>query len=77
MCVFETCPRCQTRSFERLKTYSHCCECLYFEDYWSCLESDVLDAFRIVEELERIEREVETESFMSLDFSVNEKKLGA
>jgi len=30
---FECCPRCQEGSFERLKTYSHCVNCLYIEDY--------------------------------------------
>ncbi|MCB9085761.1 MAG: hypothetical protein H6624_15545 [Bdellovibrionaceae bacterium] len=30
---FEWCPRCQEGSFERLKTYGHCVNCLYVEDY--------------------------------------------
>lgn len=28
------CPRCGDRSFEKLKTYSHCSSCFYTEDSW-------------------------------------------
>lgn len=28
------CPRCGSRSMERLSTYSHCPNCLYFEDFY-------------------------------------------
>jgi len=29
---FETCPRCGTGGFERLKTHSYCIECNFFEE---------------------------------------------
>ncbi|NQZ19327.1 MAG: hypothetical protein HRT44_08740 [Bdellovibrionales bacterium] len=28
---FDTCPRCGGRGLEKLRTYSHCVECNYFE----------------------------------------------
>ena len=30
--TYSYCPRCGGRSWEALKTYSHCAACLYFED---------------------------------------------
>lgn len=44
MSYFCKCPRCGDRTLERLNSYSHCLECLYFEDYWVCREADVNDA---------------------------------
>lgn len=29
---YSHCPRCQNRTFAKLETYSHCIDCLYFED---------------------------------------------
>lgn len=29
---FSRCPRCENRTLENLQTYSHCIDCLYFED---------------------------------------------
>ena len=32
--MFFECPRCGTKTLERLTTYSHCIECLYFKDHF-------------------------------------------
>jgi len=29
---FAHCPRCESRTLERLQSYSHCIDCFYFED---------------------------------------------
>ena len=29
---FSHCPRCENRTLEHLKTYSHCIDCFYYED---------------------------------------------
>jgi len=39
------CPRCNWKSFERLKTYSHCSNCFYSED--NILEFYAKDLFDI------------------------------
>ena len=41
------CPRCGSRSFETLKTYSHCIECLYIEDDHYDFETVYHQAVRI------------------------------
>lgn len=42
---FFDCPRCGTKTFERLTTYSHCIECLYFEDHFYDLGFAYTDAW--------------------------------
>ncbi len=42
---FFECPRCGTKALERLTTYSHCIECLYFEDHFYDLELAYVDAW--------------------------------
>ena len=41
------CPRCGSRSLETLETYSHCANCLYFEDYFEDVQSQVVRAIQI------------------------------
>lgn len=41
------CPRCGTRSFETLQTYSHCANCLYYEDHFEDVQSQVVRAVQI------------------------------
>ena len=40
---WDTCPRCKFKSFERLKTHSHCVNCNYSEyrEDYSCYSSGV------------------------------------
>lgn len=45
------CPRCGSRSLERMSSYSHCANCLYFEDYYEDSQSQVVQAVRIESEL--------------------------
>lgn len=49
---FHSCPRCGGRSLERLSSYAHCSDCLYFEDYWKDPESDYAEALKAVEEID-------------------------
>lgn len=39
--VFEMCPRCGERSFERLLIYSHCVNCNYFENYTTEVHAEI------------------------------------
>ena len=69
---FSQCPRCGTKAFEQLKTYSHCVECLYFEDrhydsesaYFQARSAEALLAK--LEENENIEEEQEPEDELAL-----------
>lgn len=36
---FTECPRCGSHTFEILSEYGHCCDCLYFEDYYEGSDS--------------------------------------
>lgn len=42
---FCKCPRCGTKAFENLQNYSHCLECLYFEDRWVSPYGLITDTF--------------------------------
>lgn len=44
------CPRCGTRSLEKLSTHDHCIECLYTEDRYFDLET----AYHHVSRLEQM-----------------------
>ena len=46
------CPRCGDMSLEKLKTYSHCSNCLYVEDSWSSPEAAYLKAMKDAAEIE-------------------------
>ena len=54
------CPRCGSRSLETLETYSHCANCLYFEDHYEDVQAQVFKAVLI-------EREVFHETEVNLD----------
>ncbi len=41
---FAHCPRCENRTLEQLKTYSHCIDCLYYEDRYHDSESGFYQA---------------------------------
>ncbi|CAN5419015.1 hypothetical protein BH10BDE1_BH10BDE1_28130 [soil metagenome] len=47
------CPRCGHNTFESLRSYSHCVECLYFQDRSPNFESSVRQAIGIQRELDR------------------------
>ena len=49
--VATTCPRCGTKAFEHLGTYSHCAECLYSEDNYFDLETAYHQVRRLEHEL--------------------------
>lgn len=44
------CPRCGTRSLEKLSTHDHCIECFYTQDHYF----DVETAYHQVKRLERM-----------------------
>lgn len=46
MSFVSNCPRCGSRTFETLQTYSHCSECLYFVDSWNDMATDHLRTIR-------------------------------
>lgn len=46
MSFISNCPRCGSRTFETLQTYSHCSECLYFVDSWNDMATVHLRAIR-------------------------------
>jgi ribosomal protein L37E len=48
---FKKCPRCGSQAFEKLRTHSHCSECLYSEDSFYEFESSYNHAKRIEKEL--------------------------
>ena len=50
---FCNCPRCGERTLERLKSYSHCVECLYFEDYWVNPDRVLIEAEKESSEIEK------------------------
>jgi hypothetical protein len=41
---FSHCPRCENRTLEHLKTYSHCIDCFYYEDRYCDSESSYFQA---------------------------------
>ncbi len=51
------CPRCGERSFEKLKTYSHCSNCLYAEDSWETPEATYLKAMKDIAEIETAQQQ--------------------
>lgn len=53
------CPRCGERSFEKLKTYSHCSNCLYAEDSWETPEAAYLKAMKDIAEIEKAQQQKE------------------
>lgn len=53
------CPRCGERSFEKLKTYSHCSNCLYAEDSWESPEAAYLKAMKDIAEIEKAQQQNE------------------
>ena len=52
MCSFQNCPRCGEKSFEKLSSYSHCPNCLYFEDRWQNPETPYAKALLDIVEIE-------------------------
>lgn len=56
---YNSCPRCGGKTFEKMNSYSHCCECLYFEDYWTGPDRDVIDAEKVLRDLEKNEDAVD------------------
>ncbi|MBL7542836.1 MAG: hypothetical protein JNL11_03425 [Bdellovibrionaceae bacterium] len=51
------CPRCGERAFEKLKTYSHCSNCLYAEDTWESPNAAYLQAMKDITEIETAQDE--------------------
>jgi hypothetical protein len=41
---FSHCPRCENRTLEHLKTYSHCIDCFYYVDHFCDSESAFFEA---------------------------------
>lgn len=56
------CPRCGERSFEKLKTYSHCSNCLYAEDRWEGPDAVYLKAMKDIAEIEKAQAQKEKQS---------------
>ena len=50
------CPRCGERSFEKLKTYAHCSNCLYAEDSWESPEAAYFKTMKAVAEIEKAQQ---------------------
>lgn len=53
MSSWSKCPRCGSGTFENLRSFSHCVECLYFDDSHISLEAGAFQAHKIQKELER------------------------
>ncbi len=51
MSFISKCPRCGSRSFEKLQTYSHCFECLFIVDWWDDMTANHLQEIRQAEAL--------------------------
>ena len=49
---FSSCPRCGERSFESLRDYAHCIECLHVEDKHFDMETAYHAALRVERELD-------------------------
>ncbi len=43
----EICPRCGTKALDKLLTYAHCVECLYFQDHYLDLETSYRATIRV------------------------------
>jgi hypothetical protein len=66
---FCRCPRCGDRAFEKLTSYAHCAQCLYFEDYWVSPERDLIEAQNAVKEIEeRIDQNNAEQSSTLVEF---------
>ena len=52
-----TCPRCGERSYEQMKTYAHCSNCLFAEDRWESPDAIYLKAMKDIAEIEKAQRE--------------------
>ncbi len=63
------CPRCGSRSFETLATYSHCPNCLYFEDYYEDTQSAAYKAIAVQREMLKIDVEQNEESEDEFDLA--------
>lgn len=76
MLDFLECPRCGDRSFERLETYSHCCQCLYTEDYWYCSDTGYFNAKEVLREYDEEEKSL---SPTEIEFPIKSKlkRIGA
>lgn len=51
------CPRCGERSYEQLRTYSHCPNCLYSEDRWEGPDATYFKAMKDIAEIEKAQVE--------------------
>lgn len=58
---FTHCPRCENRTLERLKTCSHCIDCLYYEDRYHDSESAFYHAVAAETLLHEAEEKTEAE----------------
>ena len=41
---FKECPHCEEHGFENLRTYSHCVNCLFFEEHTGIPYEDYYEA---------------------------------
>ena len=55
MTYWSQCPRCGHGTFENLRSYSHCVECLYSLDSHLMFESGILQAIGVQKQLDHIE----------------------
>lgn len=58
MSTTHNCPRCGDRSLEKLNSYSHCPNCLYFEDRWRNPETPYLESLKAIDEIERAQNKL-------------------
>ena len=52
------CPRCGEVTLEKLKSYSHCAHCLFYQDYWRDFDDGYLDALRHQRDLVKTEEQM-------------------
>lgn len=61
------CPRCGSRSMERLSTYSHCPNCLYFEDFYDDGQALLRKAIAVEREVFGPNKDNQTEENDAID----------
>ena len=53
----QNCPRCGERSYEQLRSYSHCLNCFYADDRWESPDAIYMKAMKDIAEIEKAQNE--------------------
>lgn len=68
---FTDCPRCGSQTFEIMNNYGHCCDCLYFEDYYEGTDSNYASVRSLEVSLKKSNHKNQKEDFNEIGDKMN------